>query len=555
MADRAPDPSTPLDVTILPKREASDASASQGTAEFAALDAEVHREAYSRIAWVGLSYALAYSFAFFGTWAIDASLLDDTPPDRFNIVIAILSILAGFFVFVASRRRLIPVSRLESFAIAVEIAGAFGINLGAWGWEQDIAPTEQIMGIPWVCVWILIFPTLIPAAPRKTLVAALIAAASGPIVMAISVVAHGIPVGTSAGDVAGFIVSMGYPAFIAAWLSHSTALLFRRLSREAARARQLGSYQLVERIGAGGMGEVWKAKHRLLARPAAIKLIRPKALGPDPGSRRTLVKRFEREAQATAALNSPHTIELYDFGVTDDGDFYYVMELLDGMDLKTLVERHGPLPEERVVHILRQVCHSLHDAHLSGMVHRDVKPANIFACRRGQELDFVKVLDFGLVAAGAQTDSAGTQLTREGILTGTPAFMAPEMIQGDRPVDALVDIYALGCVGYWLLTGQLVFDAASPMAVLLMHAKETPSPPSARTGAVIHPDLERIILDCLAKDPVERPASARALATRLARCAEIIEPWSEERAAEWWASYAPASRSALLTESTLGLSR
>jgi serine/threonine-protein kinase len=289
------------------------------------------------------------------------------------------------------------------------------------------------------------------------------------------------------------------------------------------------------------MGEVWKAKHRLLVRPAAIKLIRKEALGSEEQAVRTAVRRFEREAQATAALRSPHTIELYDFGVTEEGTFYYVMELLDGLDLKRLIERYGPVPAARALHILHQACHSLHDAHQAGMVHRDIKPANIFTCRQGQDFDFVKVLDFGLVAASAEADFARTQLTRDGVVSGTPAFMAPEQAVGDRAVDPRVDIYSLGCVGYWLLTGALVFEGPSPMAVLLKHAKDTPSPPSARSEVPIPPEVDRLILDCLEKDPDRRPRSVRELAARIARCQAAIGEWTSDRAEEWWRMHAPAA--------------
>ena len=252
------------------------------------------------------------------------------------------------------------------------------------------------------------------------------------------------------------------------------------------------------------------------------------------------MRRFEREAQTTALLRSPHTVELYDFGMTDDGTFYYVMELLDGLDLKRLVERYGPVPGDRTIHILRQACHSLHDAHSSGMVHRDIKPANIFTCRRGLDYDFVKVLDFGLVAASADAVSdIRTQLTADGVVSGTPAFMAPEMASGERAIDARTDLYALGCVAYWLLTGRIVFEGNSPMAVILKHAKDLPVPPSSRSELPIDPELERIVLTCLAKEPDDRPASAAVLARQLEECARTAGLWTNDRAMQWWRIHAP----------------
>lgn len=290
---------------------------------------------------------------------------------------------------------------------------------------------------------------------------------------------------------------------------YGTAIISRHRS-EAVAAKAMGLYTLKEKIGEGGMGEVWLAQHRMLARPAAIKLIRPEMLGDGNGDSRRLVRRFEREAQATAGLRSPNTVELYDFGVTEDDTFYYVMEYLDGLDLDSLVTRFGPLPPQRAIYLLTQICSSLGDAHNSGLIHRDVKPANIYTCRMGLTRDFVKVLDFGLVKTQT-TDDHNTQLTREGLTTGTPAYMAPEMVMGEVEVDSRADIYSLGCVGYWLLTGQLVFDRDTPMAVVVDHVKTSPLPPSERTELEIPAELDRIILKCLEKDPEKRFQTAMQL--------------------------------------------
>ena len=317
------------------------------------------------------------------------------------------------------------------------------------------------------------------------------------------------------------------------------------------RAREFGSYQLVVPLGRGGMGEVWRAEHRLLARPAAIKLIRPEMLGAsDPEGRHTTHRRFEREAQATALLRSPHTIQLYDFGVTDEGAFYYVMELLEGFDLETLVRRFGPLPWARVVHLLQQVCHSLAEAHERGLIHRDIKPANIYLCCYGQATDFVKVLDFGLVKLRRETQLPGLpepeprdmSATQEGAMAGTPSCMAPEQILNDRPLDARTDIYGIGCVAYWLLTGQQVFEGNSAWAMMLQHLQASPTPPSNRTNQGIPPELEAVVLACLEKLPDQRPQTADALAERLASCCEGAT-WSQERARAWWSENAPPETS------------
>ena len=255
------------------------------------------------------------------------------------------------------------------------------------------------------------------------------------------------------------------------------------LRQQVAEANELGQYILEEPIGGGGMGEVWRARHRLLIRPAAIKLIRPQALPAMAGDSELLMRRFEREARATAALKSPHTVQLYDFGATEDGRLYYVMELLDGLDLDTLVRQYGPLPAERVIHILRQVCSSLQDAHGNGLVHRDIKPANVVVSRAGTTFDFVKVLDFGLVkldTARRAEDEAVAKLSTEGSTSGTPAFMAPEVVLGDADTDHRVDLYALGCVAYWLLTGKMVFEGENAIQVMVHHAHTPPPRPSVR---------------------------------------------------------------------------
>jgi serine/threonine-protein kinase len=278
----------------------------------------------------------------------------------------------------------------------------------------------------------------------------------------------------------------------------------------------------------------------MLARPAAIKLIRPEVLGArDPESRRVLVRRFEQEAQATALMRSAHTVELFDFGVTDDGTFYYVMELLDGFDLRELVTRAGPVPAERAVHLLRQICDSLGEAHAAGLIHRDVKPANVFTCLYGRKADFVKVLDFGLVKHGGGRSPEGDHLTADQIAGGTPAFMSPEQALGDVEVDGRSDLYAVGCVGYWLLTGTPVFEGRTPMETIVMHVNREAEPPSRRTALFIPTELEAIVMDCLAKSPEARPQTADELGERLDGV-RLSDPWTPGRAREWWAKHRSA---------------
>ena len=312
------------------------------------------------------------------------------------------------------------------------------------------------------------------------------------------------------------------------------------LRRQVEEASDIGQYTLEAKIGSGGMGEVWRARHRMLIRPAAVKLVRPRALGSAPASDpQVLLRRFEREARATAGLKSPHTVQLYDFGVTDDGTLYYVMELLDGLDLETLVTRFGPVPAERVIFLLVQVCASLDDAHQNGLVHRDIKPANVVVSRLGTAWDFVKVLDFGLVKLESPRQSdESIRLTADGSASGTPAYMAPEVILGEKATDYRVDTYALGCVAYWLLTGKLIFEGPGAVKVMFDHAHTAPPPPSSRTELAIPPALEALILECLEKDPAKRPGTAAAIQARL-QAIPVASPWTRERAERWWSLHAP----------------
>lgn len=308
--------------------------------------------------------------------------------------------------------------------------------------------------------------------------------------------------------------------------------------RSLAETNEAGMYHLIDRLGVGGMGEVWRAEHRLLARRAAIKMIRPELLQVGGTVAPDVVRgRFEREARATAALQSPHTVQLYDYGVAADGTFFYVMELLNGVDLQELVQRFGPLSSSRVVHVLRQAAESLHEAHQRGMVHRDIKPANIHLGHLAGQYDWVKVLDFGLVRS-FETGPSDPQLTREGATTGTPAFFPPEMSLEGSVADSRSDVYALAAVGYWLLTGQLVFEGAGPMDMIIKHVKEEPVPPSQRTEIAVSAGLERAILAGLAKAPDDRPQSMRAFADLL-RQEAIVPPWTQENAARWWQLHLP----------------
>jgi serine/threonine-protein kinase len=318
------------------------------------------------------------------------------------------------------------------------------------------------------------------------------------------------------------IILMATAAAIAVFGSHK----IRELQQKAHEAERIGQYRLKQVLGFGGMGTVYLAEHVLLRRPCAIKVIRPEQAG-DP---RTLM-RFEREVQTTATLTHPNTVEVFDYGHAEDGTFYYVMEYLPGMDLDDMVERHGPVPPARAVHLLRQVCQALREAHGIGLIHRDIKPSNIIACERGKVYDVAKLLDFGLVKPLAAKDNA-VKLTGDGILAGSPAFMSPEQARGRGPLDARSDIYSVGALAYFLVTGKLPFDRESAVDMLHAHAYE-PLVPSEDFQASVPADLQDVILRCLKKDPVLRYPDAGSLEKALSAC-QGIDEWTPEQAEEWW---------------------
>jgi serine/threonine-protein kinase len=419
-----------------------------------------------------------------------------------------------------------------NLALVFMVICAVGIALLFHLGPPGVTPVDTQPMITWIGPVILMFAALTPGSPWKMLGAGFLAASMDPLGMVIAQAAGHYHYGAFRNT-----LIMHYPSYlllgVAVVISHAVT----RLGRQVAKERELGSYRLGELLGRGGMGEVYRATHRMLARPAAIKLIRPEALAERGGEIASLaVTRFRREAEAAANLRSPHTVELYDFGVTEDGTLYFVMELLQGMDLETLVQHEGPLPAKRVIHILRQVCESLEEAHANGLVHRDIKPANIHVGRLGLRQDFVKVLDFGLVKSvgGLTGDSMGTAA---GLTPGTPAYMAPEMALGEV-VDGRADLYALGCVAYYLLTGRLVFEGNASFQVIAKHIQEAPVPPSQRTELEIDPALDRLVLSCLEKKPGDRPQTAAELDRELAEIQ--TEPWSQEEAQRWWRQHQPA---------------
>jgi len=310
-------------------------------------------------------------------------------------------------------------------------------------------------------------------------------------------------------------------------LSTVTSRVIYGLRQQVREATQLGQYTLEQKIGEGGMGAVYRARHAMLRRPTAIKLLPPDKVGEQS------IARFEREVQLTSTLTHPNTVAIYDYGRTPDGVFYYAMELLDGVDLQDLVEAEGAQPPGRVVHILAQVCGALGEAHGVGLIHRDIKPANIILCERGGAHDVAKVVDFGLVKdrGGVATDG-NLSLSTIGSITGTPLYLSPEAIRDPASVDARSDLYAVGAVAYFLLTGQPVFAATSVVELCALHLTAAPVPPDERLGRPLPGRLSALVMRCLAKKPDERPATAADL--RAALLASGVDSWNEAAAASWW---------------------
>jgi serine/threonine-protein kinase len=449
--------------------------------------------------------------------------------DPVNQLLSVASVLMGLSLFILERKKLVTASTLLGLGMIFEIVVAFSIAMVETSWPLN--PDQPVLGLSSLGPWIVAVGVIIPNRPIWTFATALAAATTWPVAYAINYARLGFslpPWGTLlAWPTINYLLAV--LAYLIGKRIYGTAIV-------AQSAIDLGSYRLVAPIGKGGMGEVWRASHQMLARAAAIKLIKAEAIVGQSARQASLsLKRFRREANVIAGLQSPHTVYLYDFGTSRDGRWYYVMELLDGISLQELVTNFGPVPASRVAAILRQACDSLEEAHQQGLVHRDLKPSNIMLCKLALQYDFVKVLDFGLAKFVGPAEA--TQLTMEGVTAGTPAYMAPEIALGHADVDARADIYALGCIGYFMLTGGLVFPDESPMSMALKQVQETPEPPSRRTELPIPPDLERLVMHCLEKKPDGRPASAREVADRLAACG--LPPWTAEDATAWWERHLP----------------
>ncbi len=495
------------------------------------LPAELVERTAARLCWVGMISAVTLvAVAVLQQWLQPEVFALQKTPLVWISSIAFLILSAGL-VFV-NRFGWFSAQALVWIGVFYEVAGAF--SLGVFEHSPPWPSHWPVRGTSLLSLWIAVIGLLVPNTPVRSLLAGMAAAAMGPLAYVTTRLVLDNP------PLAGNRLAIWFfmPFLMAAWTTLINSRLYR-LEVDVSRAKEMGSYQLEALLGSGGMGEVWRARHRMLALSAAVKLIRPEVLTLAGRQADVIRRRFEREARATAALRCPHTVALYDFGIAEDGSFYYVMELLDGINLERLVKRFGPQPPARVIHLLLQVCDSLAEAHQIGLVHRDIKPTNVFVCRLGLSVDFVKVLDFGLVKPmSADIDS---RVTLDGTTTGTPAYMAPEVAVGNEEIDGRADIYAVGCVAYWLLTGQLVFEESSAVAMALAHVQQPPIPPSDRTELPIPAPLERVVMACLEKHSEDRPDTAAELASMLRRCIDDAGIWTPADAERWWQINLPAA--------------
>ena len=499
-----------------------------GGSGFAGLVSEIQQETYRKLGWLALVIAgVVFARVLIGLLSSELAL-----PGRAQWVAFIIVGTGSIAFAVLSLKGAFTPSRFPTVALGYEVLVSLGLGTLIMNWQNTLGEEGWLFGaIPSVAVWVILFANIVPLSPFLHLLGGVFSALGLAFWFFVSLSVYEVPTAIGPSENLTVFLQLMTPMAVGVAIGYLCAGRVYGLSRDLSRAQRLGSYVLTEKLGQGGMGEVWSARHSMLARPAAVKLIRGATSGQT--SSETLLERFEREVQATATLRSPHTIDVYDYGTRADGTFYYVMELLDGIDLEELVEKRGPQSPERVVHILRQACHSLGEAHDAGLVHRDIKPANIYLCRYGREVDYVKILDFGMVKGGW----GGAELTQVGTFAGTPHYASPEMASGlvDQ-VDGRSDIYALGVVAFVLLTGRPLFEGETAMQVLLKHVHDEPERAS-KYAPNTPPELDELILDCLKKDPAQRVATADELDARL-ETIERSHPWSMERAREWWKSQA-----------------
>jgi serine/threonine-protein kinase len=475
---------------------------------------------------LGITYGI-FSLIILGFWVLVAVFIAIGMPSRFwelQLSASKLVHLAGVLVLGGAWFLCRGPARSRSVLAAIDLGGSLILTTVA---AVVIALSPQgiraeVLGSVIFVLVVSVRAALVPSPPRWTVLVSAIAAIPTPIGAYACALRDAFWNDALMPRTAVLMISFGW-AFAGILASYVTSRVVYGLRAEVKSAMRLGQYTLEEKIGEGGMGSVHRARHALLQRPTAIKLLSPDRAGA------ANVKRFEREVQLTSKLTHPNTIAIYDFGHTHEGVFYYAMELIDGVSLQELGEEEGALPPGRVVFILAQAASALAEAHDIGLIHRDVKPANILLTLRGGLPDFVKVLDFGLVKETTGGDAA---LSTANAIAGTPLYMAPESITRPEAVDARVDLYALGGVAYWLLTGAPVFEGANLVEICSHHLHTKPTPPSERAPG-IPPELDALVLRCLAKKADDRPSSARALMLEL-RALQDECPWSEDEALRWW---------------------
>lgn len=498
------------------------------------LPGEVTRDSRRRVRVAGAIGAAAYAvfLALEASGTVSSTALEH----RIDVTHDLIAIGLCLCLLGLSALRALSDRQVLGAALVVEVLLCLLISV-AVSWASFIR-TGHAQSLTWVVPIIILFPLLVHVAPRTSLVASVLCALTMPVGLAVLASTGRIVVPASE------YLASAITGAVAVGIASVAARTVYGAGRQIAAARRFGSYELLEVIGRGGMGEVWKARHMLLARPAAVKLILPESLQGPREERDTAVQRFTHEAQVTSDLCSPNTVELFDFGVSEDGSLYYVMEMLEGITAEHFVYQFGPVEPRRAVHWLRQACHSLSEAHARGLIHRDIKPSNIYICRYGKDVDFVKILDFGLSRPVSTPPDA--RLTGPGWQVGTPGYMAPEQIFG-LDVDPATDLYALGCVAYWLLAGRKPFEADTAGELLWQHAQAPPPPLASKAAHPIPAPLEALVMSCLSKNSAARPRDAEALSEALAECVEG-PPWSLAEARAWWAQHLPAAPRAAVAE-------
>jgi serine/threonine-protein kinase len=478
------------------------------------------RESRQRIRIASALGAAAYTFFLVAEWS--GVLHDDALERAIDLSHDMIgAVLCGLLFLVtwwgrASDRLVLSLALGAELLIAALIS-----TTNTWA---GFVHSGHLPGLTWVVPMMILFALMIPAPPREMLIVSTACAATMPagigwLAARGHVIAHPTDYWAS-----------GLAATVGLALAVVAARTIYSARREVAAAQRMGGYELLKPLDQGGMGEVWEARHLMLARPAAVKLILAERLLGAAHARDAAIQRFTREAQVTASLRSPYTVQLFDFGATADGVLYYAMELLQGMNLEHFVYRHGALAPERAVYWLRQICHSLGEAHANDLTHRDLKPSNLLVCTYGRERDFIKVLDFGLARRAAAESEP--RLTRQGAWLGTPGWMAPEQIF-DGAVGPATDLYALGCVAYWLLAGERPFESEEQAELLRLHAQVPAVSLRERANQDIPAALDAVVMACLAKDASARPRDADEVSERLA-ASLAGPPWTAADAERWW---------------------